>query len=165
MALQSPPKAWQTVFMTDFPNHFLGRSFVVDSPAATQALAEEIGRGLAPDGLYIFALSGDLGAGKTQFVKGLARGLDVADWYYLNSPTFTLINEYQGRLPLYHFDLYRLGASDELFELGFIDYLNPPGVLAIEWPERAESLLPERNRLLVSLKITGEQVREISFYR
>jgi tRNA threonylcarbamoyladenosine biosynthesis protein TsaE len=149
--------------MADFPNQFFGRSFISDTAAETQELAEEIGQFLASDRLYIFTLSGDLGAGKTQFVKGLARGLEIADWYYLNSPTFTLINEYHGRLPLYHFDLYRLSDTAELFELGFTDYLAPPGVLAIEWPEKAYSLLSQDNLIVVDFTIVSSTRRRLSF--
>ncbi len=141
---------------------FIGRPITTRTPAETQTLAAEMGQNLAGDELYIFALEGDLGAGKTQFVKGLARGLEVADWYYLNSPTFTLINEYQGRLPLYHFDLYRLGDSDELFELGFSDYLEPPGVLALEWPAKGLALLPQERLLTVKFTIENRFQRRIS---
>jgi tRNA threonylcarbamoyladenosine biosynthesis protein TsaE len=123
------------------------------SPEETLALAEKLARGLASDSLHIILLEGDLGAGKTQFVKGLARGLEVADWYYLNSPTFTLINEYRGRLPLFHFDLYRLGDTDELFDLGFNDYLSGPGVVAIEWPEKALPLLPRSGLTRVGFEL------------
>ena len=130
-----------------------GRPRISENPEETLALAERLARGLALDQLHIITLEGDLGAGKTQFVKGLARGLEVPDWYYLNSPTFTLINEYRGRLPLYHFDLYRLGGSDELFDLGFADYLAGPGVVAIEWPEKALSLLPETGLIRVRIEL------------
>ncbi len=128
------------------------------SPAETLALGEELAA-LFSDGLYVVTLEGDLGAGKTLLTKGIAKGLEVPDWYYLNSPTFTLINEYQGRLPLYHFDLYRLGDTDELFELGFNDYLAGPGVLVIEWPEAARELLPKSNLIDIRIEIVADDKR------
>jgi len=137
-----------------------------EKPIITSAVAEtlEFGEklGLAfKEELYVITLQGDLGAGKTLLTKGIAKGLKVADWYYLNSPTFTLINEYQGRLPLYHLDLYRLGDADELFELGFSDYLDKPGVLVIEWPEKADEFLPSRNLIKIRIEIVGSEKRRI----
>ncbi len=124
------------------------------SPAETLTLGEELAA-LFHHKLYVVTLQGDLGAGKTMLTKGIAKGLEVPDWYYLNSPTFTLINEYRGRLPLYHFDLYRLGDTDELFELGFNDYLAGPGVLVIEWPEAARELLPASNLIDIRIEIVA----------
>ena len=84
----------------------------------------------------VIAFSGDLGAGKTAFTRGLARGLGIAD--RVTSPTFTIVNEYEGgRLPLFHFDLYRLSSPDELFDIGWEDYLSRGGVCAVEWSENA----------------------------
>ncbi len=137
------------------------RPQLTSNPAETLHLAERLARGLTGGCLHVITLEGDLGAGKTCFVKGLARGLEVSDWYYLNSPTFTLVNEYRGRLPLYHFDLYRLGDADELYELGFSDYLAGPGVLAIEWPEKAGSLLPESGGVRVRIELAGGDRRRI----
>ncbi|HDS16455.1 MAG TPA: tRNA (adenosine(37)-N6)-threonylcarbamoyltransferase complex ATPase subunit type 1 TsaE [Proteobacteria bacterium] len=134
-------------------------SFLSSSPAETLDFAEALARGFVALKLYIVTLRGDLGAGKTWFTKGLARGLEVADWYYLNSPTFTLINEYQGRLPLYHFDLYRLSSAEELFELGFNDYLAAPGVLVIEWPEKVLDLLPTTNLIGIEIEILEAEKR------
>ena len=131
------------------------------SAAETLALGEELAARFA-DQLYVVTLRGDLGAGKTMLTKGIAKGLQVPDWYYLNSPTFTLINEYRGRLPLYHFDLYRLGDPDELFELGFNDYLAGPGVLVIEWPDPAEELLPVTNRFDIRIEIAAGDKRIFS---
>ena len=122
---------------------------------------EKLSRGLS-SGTHIFALQGTLGAGKTLLTKGIARGLQVSDWYYVNSPTFTLINEYEGRLPLFHFDLYRLNDQDDLLEIGFEDYLQKTGVLVIEWPEKAESILSLYDYFRVSLTITGEEERTIA---
>jgi tRNA threonylcarbamoyladenosine biosynthesis protein TsaE len=90
----------------------------------------------------VLLLSGDLGAGKTTFTQGLAQGLEIHA--PVTSPTFTLVQEYRGgRLPLYHFDLYRLGGPAEVFELGFFDYLEQAGVVVVEWPERLGDDLPE----------------------
>lgn len=108
----------------------------------------------------IFALVGELGAGKTQLVKGIARGLGSSA--EITSPTFTLLHEYRGgRLPLYHFDFYRLGSKDEALQLGLDDYLFGDGLCAIEWADRFPQLLPERTRW-ISLRIAsnGERVIE-----
>src|SRR5689334_10288733 len=103
------------------------------SPAETEALGERWGRA-AKSGLVI-GLSGDLGAGKTQLVKGLARGLGITA--RVHSPTFTLVNEYNGgRLPLFHLDLYRLETSQQILAAGLEEYLRPDGVAVIEWAER-----------------------------
>ena len=114
------------------------RLFITHSPEETQALAASllvhIQRGA------VLALHGELGSGKTCFVQGLAKALGVKQT--VASPTFTLINEYQGDWPLYHIDLYRLARSDELAGLDLEDYLEPDGITLIEWAERAADLLP-----------------------
>jgi tRNA threonylcarbamoyladenosine biosynthesis protein TsaE len=108
-------------------------TFISHSPAETEALGEAWGRE-APRGLVI-ALSGDLGAGKTQLVRGLARGLGCTA--RVHSPTFTLVNVYDGgRLPLFHLDLYRLETPDQIHGAGVDEYLQPNGVAVIEWAER-----------------------------
>lgn len=108
-------------------------TYISHSPAETEALGEKFA-GAARPGLVI-ALSGDLGAGKTQFVRGLARGLGIAS--RVHSPTFTLVNEYDGgRLKLFHLDLYRLETPEQLRNAGIADYLAPDGVSVIEWAER-----------------------------
>ncbi len=110
-------------------------TFISHSPAETEALGEEWGR-TAQRGLVI-ALSGDLGAGKTQLVRGLARGLGVTT--RVHSPTFTLVNEYSGgRLKLFHLDLYRLETPDQIHSAGIEEFLQPDGVAVIEWAERLE---------------------------
>jgi tRNA threonylcarbamoyladenosine biosynthesis protein TsaE len=108
------------------------------SPEDTFKIAEDLSRRLKPGS--VIALHGDLGAGKTCFVQGLARALGVKG--PVGSPTFTLINEHYGRLPLYHIDLYRISGSDEALGLGLDEYLHSQGVTAIEWAERAAELLP-----------------------
>lgn len=103
------------------------------SPAETEALGEKFGRAAAR-GLVI-ALSGDLGAGKTQFVRGLARGLGISS--RVHSPTFTLVNEYGGgRLKLFHLDLYRLETPEQIWSAGIEEFLKPDGVAVVEWAER-----------------------------
>lgn len=106
-------------------------------------------------------LFGDLGAGKTNFTYGIARGLDVQE-QYITSPTFTFVNEYQGRVPLYHIDLYRLKDPDELESIGFGEYIESDGVTVIEWAERAGDELPAKG-LSVYLSHVDEQSREIGF--
>ena len=111
-----------------------------DSVESTQDLAERLMRSLSPGS--VLALHGDLGSGKTCFVTGIARALDITD--AITSPTFTLVNEYNdGTLPLCHMDLYRIQDPDELFSLGLDDYLEGPGITILEWAERAGDLLPE----------------------
>ncbi|BDF67344.1 tRNA (adenosine(37)-N6)-threonylcarbamoyltransferase complex ATPase subunit type 1 TsaE [Pseudoflavonifractor phocaeensis] len=108
------------------------------SEAETEALGEALGRTLSPGAVVAF--TGDLGAGKTAFTRGLARGLDIGE--RVTSPTFTIVNEYEGgRLPLFHFDMYRLGSSDELFDIGWEDYLRRGGVCAVEWSEKVADAL------------------------
>ncbi len=101
----------------------------------TQALGQKLASRLAPGD--VIAYFGDLGAGKTAFTRGLAQGLGITD--PVTSPTYTIVNEYlSGRIPLFHFDMYRLSSSDELFDIGWEDYLARGGVCAVEWSERAE---------------------------
>ena len=107
-------------------------SLTTNTTTETQNLAELIGQHATPG--TIITLNGDLGSGKTSFVQGLAKGLDIPNDFYITSPTYNIINEYPGRLPLYHIDLYRLHGADELTEIGFYDIINGNGVTAIEWP-------------------------------
>ncbi len=111
---------------------------------------EELGRRLAAclrPGMVV-AYDGELGAGKTAFTRGLARGLGVAG--PVTSPTYTIVNEYPGRIPLFHFDLYRLGSSEELFDIGWEDYLDRGGILAVEWSQRAADALEDPVRVLIA---------------
>ena len=113
---------------------------VTNSPEETEALGEMLAGRLEPG--TVIAFTGDLGAGKTAFVRGLARGLGIAE--RVTSPTFTIVNEYEGgRLPLFHFDMYRLGSADELFDIGWEDYLARGGVCAVEWSENIADALEE----------------------
>ncbi len=104
----------------------------------TEALGERLANQLRPGS--VLAYFGDLGVGKTAFTRGLARGLGCTG--RVTSPTFTIVNEYEGATPLFHFDMYRLGDSDELFDIGWEDYLARGGVCAVEWSERIEDALP-----------------------
>jgi tRNA threonylcarbamoyladenosine biosynthesis protein TsaE len=111
-------------------------TFISHSPAETEALGETLGRAAGHG--FVFALSGDLGAGKTQLVKGIARGLGVAT--RVHSPTFTLVNEYGGgRLKLFHLDLYRLETAAQILSAGIGEFLSPDGVAVIEWADRLEA--------------------------
>lgn len=115
----------------------------------TMAFAAELAAGLAPGALLL--LHGGLGAGKTAFVRGLARGLG-ADENEVSSPTFALMQRYEGRLPLFHFDLYRLADEDEVLSVGFDEiFFGAQGVCAVEWPQRAQALFADAPHLAVSL--------------
>ena len=109
-----------------------------NSPEETWALAAEIAEELRPGA--VLALHGDLGAGKTCFIQGLAAALEIDE--PITSPTYTLIGEYEGRLPLHHIDLYRLSGPEEALGLGLEEYFESEGITAIEWAERADGLLP-----------------------
>lgn len=126
-------------------------------PDETRALGEELGRLLRKGDLI--CLYGELGAGKTTFVQGLARGLGVRE-KYITSPTFSLVNEYNGALRLFHIDLYRLSSPDELEDIGFSEYPGD-GVAAVEWPERAAGELPGE-RLDILFKAGGGDSRKVS---
>ncbi|MBL7115081.1 MAG: tRNA (adenosine(37)-N6)-threonylcarbamoyltransferase complex ATPase subunit type 1 TsaE [Kiritimatiellae bacterium] len=123
------------------------KRFETSTPEATQEIAQTLGMNM-PRGT-ILALHGPLGAGKTCFVKGLASAQEIS--HPITSPTFTIINEYQGRMPLYHIDLYRLSGPDEALALGLEDYLFGDGITAIEWPDRAGDLLPVESTIHVEL--------------
>jgi tRNA threonylcarbamoyladenosine biosynthesis protein TsaE len=115
--------------------------FFSNSPAATLTLGKRIGEQLLPGSLI--ALTGELGCGKTLLTRGICTGLDVP-LRQVNSPTFVLVNEYRGRLPVFHMDLYRLSGIDDGFEIGIMDYFSraAAGVMIIEWAEKMSSLLP-----------------------
>lgn len=129
-----------------------------DTEAAGKALAEKLLARIKPDNSVVIAMYGDLGAGKTAFVRGLAEGLGVTA--RVTSPTFTIVNEYLGPVPLFHFDLYRLSDAGELFDLGWDDYLQRGGVIAAEWSENAEDAFPG-DIVRVRIEKTGENSRHI----
>lgn len=131
--------------------------FLTDSPAQTEAVGEALGK-ILPAGTVI-AYEGDLGSGKTAFTRGLARGLQAND--PVTSPTYTIVNEYlSGRLPLFHFDMYRLNNSDDLFDIGWDDYLERGGICAVEWSENVADAM--EGALRVRIEKTGEDTRKIT---
>lgn len=113
--------------------------YLSHSEAETESIGEALGKRLPPG--TVLAYRGDLGMGKTAFTRGLARGLGCTG--RVTSPTFTIVNEYEGKIPLFHFDMYRLPDSDALFDIGWEDYLGRGGVCAVEWSERVDDALPE----------------------
>ena len=114
--------------------------FITHSPEETRALGGRLADALG--GGAVVAFTGDLGAGKTAFVSGMAQALGVEE--RVTSPTFTIVNEYEGgRLPLFHFDMYRLGSADELFHIGWEDYLARGGICAVEWSENVEEAIED----------------------
>ena len=131
--------------------------FITTSPSETEAVAEALGKVLKPG--TVLAYTGDLGAGKTAFTRGLARGLGATDM--VTSPTYTIVNEYlSGRMPLFHFDMYRLSSSDDLWDIGWEDYLERGGVCAVEWSENVADAM--ENALFVRIEKTGEDTRRIT---
>ena len=133
-------------------------NIVSHSEAETLALGEKMAA-MIPDG-KIAVLSGELGAGKTIFVKGLARGMGIKD-EMATSPTFNIVHEYHGERELYHFDLYRLTDTAELNEIGWDDYLQRPGVVVVEWGEKAGKFLPEVY-YLIEFRSLSDNEREIN---
>jgi tRNA threonylcarbamoyladenosine biosynthesis protein TsaE len=121
-------------------------------------MGKRLGRLLEPGD--VVALVGDLGTGKTQFIKGLAEGVGVGKATYVSSPSFTLINEYPGRIPFYHIDLYRLESEKEAEGLGLEEYVRGNGITAIEWADKVSSLLPAE-LLWVHIHYTGKNTRSI----
>ena len=113
--------------------------YISRSVAETESIGQELAGQLSPG--TVLAYLGDLGMGKTAFTRGLARGLGCTG--RVTSPTFTIVNEYDGRIPLFHFDMYRLSDSDDLFDIGWEDYLDRGGVCAVEWSERITDALPD----------------------
>jgi tRNA threonylcarbamoyladenosine biosynthesis protein TsaE len=131
---------------------------LTNSAGETILIAEKLAKTLKPGDMI--ALSGDLGSGKTTFTKGIGKGLGVKNPRRINSPTFVLIKEYNGKIPLYHLDLYRLDNLEEIENLGIEEYIYGTGVTVIEWAEKIECLLPEK-RVLVKFKIKGDNKREV----
>ncbi|MGD9166081.1 MAG: tRNA (adenosine(37)-N6)-threonylcarbamoyltransferase complex ATPase subunit type 1 TsaE [Syntrophobacterales bacterium] len=134
---------------------------LTSTPGETESLAERLGRLLRPGD--VIALVGELGSGKTLFSQGLARGLEVPEIFYITSPTFAIINEYPGRIPFYHLDLYRVDSAAEFSELGIEEILYGQGTVAIEWAERLGENLPEE-RLEVHLAFSDETSRNLIFH-
>jgi len=131
--------------------------YLSDSPAETERLGAALGAVL-PAGTVI-AYRGDLGAGKTAFTRGLARGLGYND--LVTSPTYTIVNEYLGgRLPLFHFDMYRLASSEDLWDIGWEDYLDRQGICAVEWSEHVADALEDP--LIITIEKLGDTARRIT---
>lgn len=134
-------------------------TIVAENLEATHSIGVALGSAITAK--TTITLRGELGSGKTSFVQGLAKGLTVPSDYYVTSPTYNIINEYPGRLPLYHIDLYRISDPDELYDIGFEEILEDEGVIAIEWPDR----LPEgwiQADILIDIKITPNDSRSFS---
>ena len=131
--------------------------YITHTSEETEAIGAALGKILTPG--TVIAYEGDLGAGKTAFTRGLARGLGCTD--IVTSPTYTIVNEYlSGRLPLFHFDMYRLRSSDDLFDIGWEDYLERGGVCAVEWSENVTEALEDP--ITVNIEKTGEDSRRIT---
>ena len=130
--------------------------YLSHSPEETERIGETLGKTLRPGS--VVAYRGGLGMGKTAFTRGLARGLGCAG--RVTSPTFTIVNEYSGTVPLFHFDMYRLGSSDELFDIGWEDYLDRNGICAVEWSENVAEAL--ENPLTISIEKLGDTARRIT---
>lgn len=131
--------------------------YVTTSPEQTELLGQRLGECLR--GGEIIAYRGELGAGKTAFTRGLARGLGIS--VRVTSPTYTIVNEYTGgRLPLFHFDMYRLHGADDLFDIGWEDYLERGGVCAVEWSENVAEAV--ENAITVTIEKASDDARRIT---
>ena len=130
--------------------------YITNSPEETEKVGAALAQTLQPG--TVIAYRGDLGAGKTAFTRGLARGLGYVE--PVTSPTYTIVNEYLGgRLTLFHFDMYRLASSDDLWDIGWEDYLDRGGVCAVEWSENVADAM--ENAILVTIEKTGPEARRI----
>ena len=128
--------------------------FISNSPGETEKIGAALAQRLTPG--TVIAYRGDLGAGKTAFTRGLARGLGCGE--IVTSPTYTIVNEYlSGRLPLFHFDMYRLASSDDLWDIGWDDYLDRGGVCAVEWSENVSDAMEDA--IVITIHKTGENGR------
>ena len=131
--------------------------YITNSPAQTEDIGAALGKNIKPG--TVIAYRGDLGAGKTAFTRGLARGLGCTG--IVTSPTYTIVNEYLGgRIPLFHFDMYRLRSSDDLFDIGWEDYLDRGGVCAVEWSENVDDAM--ENAIYITFEKLGEESRRIT---
>ena len=131
--------------------------YLTNSPSETEAIGAALAAVLNPG--TVIAYRGDLGAGKTAFTRGLAKGLGCRE--LVTSPTYTIVNEYLGgRMPLFHFDMYRLASSDDLWDIGWEDYLDRGGICAVEWSENVEDAMDSAIR--VTIEKLGEDTRRIT---
>lgn len=133
--------------------------YISKSYEETQKIASDFARTLKSGD--VICMYGDLGAGKTAFVQGMAKGLNITE--PITSPTFTIVNEYSGSLPLYHFDVYRIADSDEMYEIGYEEYVYGDGISVIEWAELIEDILPDKRYRVTILKelANGDDYRKI----
>ena len=141
--------------------HISGFTFqtVTHSAEETRTLGKRIGERMEPG--TVLALMGDLGSGKTVFVQGLSRGLDVPEDYYVTSPTYTLINEYPGRSPLFHVDLFRIEPHGDVEDIGLFDILSGNGIVVVEWADRLPKGLLSAH-LEIRLEFSDDESRQIS---
>ena len=131
--------------------------YITNSPEETEKIGAALAQVIAPGS--VIAYRGDLGAGKTAFTRGLAKGLGCGE--LVTSPTYTIVNEYLGgRLPLFHFDMYRLRSSDDLFDIGWDDYLDRGGVCAVEWSENVDDAMEDA--IYITIEKLGENARRIT---
>ena len=131
--------------------------YLTNSPSETEALGAALAAVLNPG--TVIAYRGNLGAGKTAFTRGLAKGLGCRE--LVTSPTYTIVNEYLGgRMPLFHFDMYRLASSDDLWDIGWEDYLDRGGICAVEWSENVEDAM--EGAICITIEKTGEESRRIT---
>ena len=131
--------------------------YITNSPEETEAIGTALGNIIKPG--TVIAYRGDLGAGKTAFTRGLAKGLGCTE--IVTSPTYTIVNEYLGgRVPLFHFDMYRLRSSDDLFDIGWEDYLDRGGVCAVEWSENVDDAMEDA--IYITIEKLGEDSRRIT---
>lgn len=127
----------------------------LENEEQTKEIGYKLGQLLTPKS--VVCLIGDLGAGKTTMTQSLAKALEVDD--YITSPTFNIVNEYEGRMPLYHFDVYRIGSSDEMYDIGFDEYIDGDGVCIIEWANLIEDILPNEYLYIeMNYKETGREI-------
>jgi len=133
-------------------------TIISKSPEETKKLGEDIGKLVRAGDLLAFY--GELGAGKTCFIQGISQQLEVKD--YVTSPSFTIINEYRGKIPIYHFDLFRLNNAEEILELGYKEYFYGEGLTVIEWAEKIEEYLPKEH-LKIDIKFEDHYKRTITF--
>ena len=131
--------------------------YITNAPTETEAIGAALGKIIEPG--TVIAYRGDLGAGKTAFTRGLAKGLGCTE--IVTSPTYTIVNEYLGgRIPLFHFDMYRLRSSDDLFDIGWEDYLDRGGVCAVEWSENVDDAMEDA--IYITIEKLGEDARRIT---
>ncbi len=138
----------------------MNRKYIfLESPSKTELFGRILGQ--AAEAGDIICLDGDLGAGKTTLTQAIARGLEVAEEYYITSPSFNLLHQYPGRLTLYHMDFYRLSDSDEVVALGLDEFFYAHGLAVIEWAQKAADIVPD-NSLFLSLIVKNQNSRELT---